>query len=211
MALALSIHNKQKLPRKPIHHPANMVGDRHGAQGVDGLRSAVIPHCSAVVATDVDTVSYTAAALRCVAGPAAAATGALSRWPPFRGPVSPCSPLAIACLLLSSLPCLCSLSRRPRSASATCCSAYWLRWLLSLCFYIFSYMCFILHVFSIHVSWLTLIENTLSPVLLPCRHGIFCPVFLSLFIATACSCPAPFHFPASFALGVSYFFFYGIL
>jgi hypothetical protein len=63
-----------------------------GAQGVDGLRSAVLPHCSAVVAAAVDTVSYTAAALRCVAGPAAAATGALRRWPPFRGPVSPCSP-----------------------------------------------------------------------------------------------------------------------
>jgi hypothetical protein len=77
-----------------------------------------------------------------------------------------------------------SLSGRPRSGSATCCPVYWLRWLFSLCFCIFSYMCFILHVFSIHVSWLTLIEHTLSPVLLPCRHGIFCPVFLSHFIAT---------------------------
>jgi hypothetical protein len=50
-------------------------------------------------------------------------------------------------------------------------------------------MCFILHVFIIHVSCLTLLEHTLSPVMLPCHHGIFCPVFLSHFIATACSAP----------------------
>jgi hypothetical protein len=80
------------------------------------------------------------------------------------------------------------------------------------CFpFVFAYFhtCALSYMFS--ASMLTLIEHTLSPVLLPCRHGIFCPVFLSHFIATACSCPAPLHFPASFALGVSYFFFYGIL
>ncbi len=41
------------------------------------------------------------------------------------------------------------------------------------------------------------------------RHIL--PRFSSPFIVTACSCPAPLHFPASFALVVSYFFFYGIL
>jgi hypothetical protein len=35
---------------------------RHGAQGVDGLRSAVRSHCSAVAAAAVDTVGYAAGA-----------------------------------------------------------------------------------------------------------------------------------------------------
>jgi hypothetical protein len=53
--------------------------EAHGAQGADGLRSAVRPHCSAVASAAVDTVGYAAAALRCAVGPAAAATGALRR------------------------------------------------------------------------------------------------------------------------------------
>jgi hypothetical protein len=51
----------------------------HGAQGVDGLRSAVRPHCSVVAVAVVDTVGYAAAALRRTADPAAAVTGAFRR------------------------------------------------------------------------------------------------------------------------------------
>ena len=73
-----------------------------------------------------------------------------------------------------------SLSGRPRSASATCCPVYWIRWLFSLCFCIFSYMCFILHVFSIHVPWLTLIEHTLSPVLSHVATAYSAPFFFRI-------------------------------
>jgi hypothetical protein len=56
-----------------------------------GWRSAARPHCSVVAAAAVGTVGYAAAALRRAADPVATATGALRRWSPFRGPVSPCS------------------------------------------------------------------------------------------------------------------------
>ena len=58
-----------------------------------------------------------------------------------------------------------------------------------------------LHIF-IHVLYLTCFQHpcVLVLVMLPCRHDIFCPVFLSHFIATACSCPALLHFPVSFPL-----------
>jgi hypothetical protein len=45
--------------------------------------------------------------LRGPAGPGAAATGALRRWPPFRGPVLSCSPLELPAGLASPLSSLC--------------------------------------------------------------------------------------------------------